>query len=301
MPTPPSRPLRAIPRRDFLGAALMASALPALTSRAWSTTLAPAAAPLCARRPQAPYRVWFQPLLFERNIDLYAHMTIDASGWLDPRLSEAVGRTTLDWAYGMNHPEAHGPEDWERPCSEQGRSFPRKKTPAQFISAGLALDEWVPAKKPQNEAWICEGLRAGRRQNPEVFIAVWSTDPTRGLLDLARDGTVDLIIVEAYTHCDPQSPPGLVTSWGNAMRRCEAFVKAGLEEKTIFGFGHINGAAQLKGERLSGAWLRAKMTELRQRFPRMPGVAFFQNKSPDTPELRELIRACDELSAEFWP
>jgi hypothetical protein len=34
----------------------------------------------------------------------------------------------------------------------------------------------------------------------------------------------------------------------------------------------------------------------------MPGVAFFQTKSPDSPELRELVRACDRLlSAEFWP
>lgn len=75
----------------------------------------------------------------------------------------------------------------------------------------------------------------------------------------------------------------------------------GLESKTIFGFGHINGASRRKGERLSGQWLRERMAELKQRYPQMPGVAFFQNKSPDTPELRELIRACDRLSAEFWP
>ena len=272
-----------------------------LGSRSYSSSPSTDATSIRARRPKPPYRVWFKPLLFERNMDLYAHMTIDASGWLDPRLTEAVGKTTLDWAYGMNHPDAQGAEDWARPCSEQGRTFPRKKSPAQFVSAGLALDEWVPAKKPQNEAWICEGLRTGRRQNPDVFIAVWSTDPTPGLLDLAREGTVDLIMVEAYTHCDPQSPPGLVTSWGNAMRRCELFAKAGLEDKTIFGFGHINGTSQLKGERLSGTWLRARMKELKERFPRMPGVAFFQNSSPDTPELRELIRACDQLSGEFWP
>lgn len=297
MLTPPAP----LPRRNFLRGALTATIIPSMASHGWASSPAATSSPVRGRRPKPPYRVWFQPLLFERNMDLYTHMTIDASGWLDPRLTEAVGRTTLDWAYGMNHPDAKGPGDWEKLCSEQGRAFPRRKSPAQFISAGVALDEWVPAKKPQNEAWISEGLRAGKRQNPDAFIAVWSTDPSPALLDLAREGTVDLIMVEAYTHCDPQSPPGLVTSWGHAMRRCEAFVKAGLEEKTIFGFGHINGASQLKGERLSGAWLREKMAELKQRFPKMPGVAFFQNKSPDTPELRELIRACDELSGEFWP
>lgn len=52
---------------------------------------------LQARRPERPYRVWFQPRLFDRDIDLYKHMTFDASGWLDPRLAEAMGNWTTSW------------------------------------------------------------------------------------------------------------------------------------------------------------------------------------------------------------
>jgi hypothetical protein len=41
-----------------------------------------AADPGRARQPNPPYRVWFQPRQFHRDMDLYAHMTLDASGWL---------------------------------------------------------------------------------------------------------------------------------------------------------------------------------------------------------------------------
>jgi len=42
-----------------------------------------------APRPTPPYRVWFQPRLFHRDMDLYRHMTIDASCWLDPQFCAA--------------------------------------------------------------------------------------------------------------------------------------------------------------------------------------------------------------------
>ena len=240
--------------------------------------------------------MWFQPRLFERDIDLYSHMTIDASGWLDPRLAELAGKTTLDWVYGLNHPYAEGPDYWRDVCSAEQRS--RGELGSRFVSAGIAIDEWVPPALPNNERWLVEGLRGGKRINPDIFIAVWMTDPTPILFDLAAEGTVDLLIVEGYTH---SVEPGLTISWEGAIRRCEAVAGAGLIEKTIFSFGHITDRPDSRGGSMTPAFIRARAKEIKDRYPGMPGVAFFQSTDPDTPELRELILACDRVSGHLWP
>lgn len=248
------------------------------------------------RRPAPPYRVWFQPRLFERDIDLYANMTVEASGWVDPRLLHFTGKTGLNWAFGLNHPDAKGPEYWRDICAPKRRSFPVASP--SFLTAGVALDEWVPSTKPENEAWLIEGLRAGRRSNPDVFIAVWSTDPTPPLLTLVREKTVDLVIIEGYTH---SVTPGLTISWEGGLRRCEVFANAGMEDKVVFCFGHITSEPDSRNQHWKPRWLRERAEELKRRFPKMPGVAFFQTPAPDTPDLRDLIRYCDRLSSELWP
>lgn len=285
---------RASSRRTFLSTALLAGT----TALAADAPPAATSAPTVARRPQAPYRVWFQPRLWHRDTSLYAHMTMDASGWLDPQLAASAGVTALDWAYGLNHPDAKGPDYWRRGCSREGRAHPRKVASPKLIAAGLALDEWVPPAQPDNERWLAEGLRAGRKEHPEVFIAIWSTEPTPALFELARDGTADLLIVEGYTH---SVKPGQSTTWDGALRRLENFAEAKVLEKTIFSFGHITAEKSHRGEHLKQKWLREHAEELKRRFPAMPGVAFFQPDCPDTPEQRELIRFCDRLSAELWP
>ncbi len=284
-----------LPRRAFLGTTLLAGVV---AHAADSPPAGAPAPPRLARRPQPPYRVWFQPRLWHRDTSLYAHMTVDASGWLDPQLAESAGVTALDWAYGLNHPDAKGPDYWQHACSRNGRAHPRKTTTPKFISAGLAIDEWVPPAQPDNEKWLAEGLRAGRKETPDVFVAIWSTEPTPALFELARDGTADLIIIEGYTH---SVKPGHSTTWDGALRRCEKFAEAKVLEKTIFSFGHITAEKSHRGEHLKQKWLREHAEELKHRFPAMPGVAFFQPDCPDTPEQRDLIRFCDRLSAELWP
>jgi len=284
-----------VSRRAFLGTGLLAGAT---THAADSPPAGAPAPPKPARRPQPPYRVWFQPRLWHRDTSLYAHMTVDASGWLDPQLAESAGVTALDWAYGLNHPTAKGPDYWQHACSREGRAHPRKAAAPKFISAGLALDEWVPPAQPDNERWLAEGLRAGRKENPEVFIAIWSTEPTPALFELARDGTAGLIIIEGYTH---SVKPGHSMTWDGALRRCEKFAEAKVLEKTIFSFGHITAEQSHRGEHLKQRGLREHAEELKRRFPAMPGVAFFQPDCPDTPAQRELIRFCDRFSAELWP
>jgi hypothetical protein len=166
------------------------------------------------------------------------------------------------------------------------------------VSAGIALDEWIPPKLPKNEEWLAAGLRTGRKTNPDIFIAVWSTDPTPPLIEMVKDGTVDLVIVEGYTHSVLRDES---MRWASALRRTDLFAKAEVMDRTIFSFGHITPELSHRKERLTGPELRRQMEELKKRYPAMPGVGFFQSAVPDSPELRELVRICDRLSGEFWP
>ncbi len=280
-------------RRKFLGITGVAAF--SVTRRSWAQN--PAQLKIVrARRPQAPFRVWFQPRLFDRDMDLYANMTVDASGWLDPRLAELTGKTTLVWAYGLNYPYEDGANYWREVATEKARS--RSSADSQFIAAGIAVDEWVPPARPDNEQHLAAGLRAAKRADPNLFIAVWLTDATPALYELARDGTVDLLIIEGYTH---SVEPELSTNWDTALRRCAEAKAAGVMDKTIFCFGHITDRLNVRGEHITAASIRQRAQQLKALYPQMPGIAFFQSTDPETPELRELVRACDRISAEMWP
>lgn len=103
----PSGELDQIPRRKFLGGLAGAATLTPLVGSAFgdSTDEVDGKA-ILARRPSPPYRVWFQPGLFHRDIDRYEHMTIDlviVEGYrtwrpLSPRHSRPVGKAACDVA-----------------------------------------------------------------------------------------------------------------------------------------------------------------------------------------------------------
>ena len=232
-------------------------------------------------------------------MSLYRHMTVDASGWLDPQLCELAGKTGLRWVYGTNHPDADGPAYWQREAAVRTRSLPR--TAPEWIAAGIAVDEWIPPKRAEVEGFVAEGLRQARRDDPEMFIAVWFTDLRPTLAELIRDGTVDLAILEGYTHTPKRFGPEAWLAWPTCLRRCEAVKEAALLEKTIFCFGHITDEPNIRGERLRPEWLTEKAREVKERYPAMPGVAFYQSDGPDSDTLRELVRHCDALSGELWP
>ena len=44
-----------------------------------------------------------------------------------------------------------------------------------------------------------------------------------------------------------------------------------------------------------------KLREIKSRYREMPGIAFYQDDSEPSAELRELVRHCDRLSGELWP
>ncbi|WP_437231244.1 hypothetical protein SH661x_002496 [Planctomicrobium sp. SH661] len=56
-----------------------------------------------------------------------------------------------------------------------------------------------------------------------------------------------------------------------------------------------------QGTHLETKWLSEKVTEVKELFPVMPGIGFYQSAAPDSPALRQLIRHCDFLSRRHWP
>jgi hypothetical protein len=243
---------------------------------------------------KAPHRVWFQPRLFHRDMSLYAGMTIDASGWLDPKLAALAGKTALRWTYGTNHPDAVGPEYWRKEIADQVHRSPHR--------SGVALDEWVPSTNPAMEGWVAEGLRQGRKAAPEQFIAVWVTDPTATLAKLVDDGIVDLVIAETYTHAAARYGPDSFLHWETALRRMDAAQALGMGDKTIFCFGHITLLPDTKGRKLDLALLAERAHQIKERYPKAPGIAFYQDDSTDdSRDFRNMIRKCDELSTKLWP
>lgn len=223
-------------------------------------------------------------------MSLYSGMTMDASGWLDPQLAALAGKTALRWLYGTNLPDARGPEYWQEACAKPDNR------------PGVALDEWVPVKNPEVEGWAAEGLRRGRKAAPDLFIAVWVTDPTPALAALVQDGTVDLVIAETYTHAAARFGPDATLHWDTALRRMDEAQRLGMGEKTLFCFGHITPEKDAKGRALDLGELKERAHQIKERYPKAPGIAFYQDDSPDDSKaFRSVIRQCDELSTKLWP
>lgn len=267
-------------RRSFLSSTVLCSTANAIGTAETATD----------HRPKPPFRVWYQPRLFHRDMSLYAGMTLDASGWLAPKLAALAGKTGLRWAYGTNLPDANGPAYWLDMC-RHSESKP-----------GIAIDEWVPSKNPSMEGWAAEGLRAGRKSAPDIFIAVWVTDPTPVLASLVTDGTVDLVIAETYTHAAAKWGRDATLHWDTTLRRMDAAQQLGMGEKTIFCFGHISPDKDIKGRALDPGWITERAHEIKERYPKAPGIAFYQDDSPDdSKSFRELVRHCDALSTKLWP
>ena len=287
-----------LPRRRLLGLSAGALAL-GCVGPASAADAQPGLRP--ARRPAAPHRVWFQPRQFHRDMSLYRHMTIDASGWVDPALCELTGRTGLRWVYGTQIPEADGPDYWLKELAPEARTVTHRGEP--FVGPGVAIDEWVPPRDPEIEKHLADGLRAAKEADPDLFLLVWFTDLRPPLTELIRDGVVDLAIIEGYTHTPERFGPGAWLAWPTCLRRCNDVAEAGADvlDKTIFCFGHVTDEPNGKGERLDPAELTEQAEEIKERYPTMPGVAFYQSDSPDTPALRELVRHCDRLSGRLWP
>ena len=254
-------------------------------------------------RPHPPYVAWFQPRFFAQDPGLYRHLTLDAGGTESPERLQQHGALGLAWAYGINNPYAKGPDYWRDICDPEYRRWAGLgKKPSQVASRvirpGVALDEWCNPTDHQSQRWVAEGLR-GRKRWPDCFIAVWVTDLTEPLAALVREGTVDLLILECYTHAPANLGPGpFAQSLPGVYHRVGLVEQARLLHKAIICLGHITDEPDLKGRRLTPDGLRTLAADLRQRFPECPGIAFYQAHSRES--ARELIRTCDDIAAS-WP
>jgi len=108
-------------------------------------------------------------------MDLYRHMTIaPAAGSIRGSRNSRASRPS-DWVYGPNHPDATGPITGAA-CAE--RHDPGRGMSREFVSAGIAIDEWVPAKTPERRV-ACGWIACRSEGEPRVFLAMWSTDRRR--------------------------------------------------------------------------------------------------------------------------
>jgi hypothetical protein len=254
-----------------------------------------------APRPHAPYIAWYQPRLIEQSPQLYRHLTLDAGGTILPATLAKQGALGLAWAYAINNPDAKDPSYWCNICSPEYRRWgglgnsPTAVT-SPIVRPGVALDEWVNPAYPQSEQWAMAGLRQGRKQWPNVFIAVWVTDLTDSLATLVREGTVDLLILECYTHAPASLGPGpFAQSLPGVYHRVGLVQTAGLLNKSIICLGHITDEADLQGQVLTPDSIKLLAADLRKRYPQCPGIAFYQ--ANDRPAAAPLIQACDEIGA----
>lgn len=294
-------------RRHFLALAAGVGASAALPEVNKENTAAAQTAPALVKiptRPQAPYRVWGGAEFFNRNTEIYSNMTLDGNGHLDPRIVALTGKLSLDAVEGTQTTNARGSYYWKNPCDRARRTRAAFKTLPPIASAGIAVMDWggpLPEKKPDNEKWMLEGLREGKKANPDCFVAAWVSQPNNAMFEAGRDGTVNLFLIQGFTHSTPELAQAKAVTWDNAMARCEAFKAAGLLPKTIFAFGEIDRDALLDGKKLSKEWLGEKMREVKKRYPEMPGVAFLQTSTTRSDGTIDLIRYWNALSVELWP
>jgi len=245
-------------------------------------------------RLQRPIRAWFQPQHLDTGGDLDSQITLVTS-LDDARLAEKVTRRgiqALKWCYGPNSEWSEGRSDYYR---DQCAPFIAGST---FRFAGVGIDEWNPGDRryPAEKDLAAKGFRAARAKWPDSIMVGWVTHPDETFIGLLRDGTLDLAIIEGYSFIPDV---GGLTLEG-ICERCDVLKQAELLERTIVCFGYISAKPDQQGRNMTIEELERQVRYIRQRYPEMPGVAFYGFKD-DTPETRELIRRADALAGQLYP
>lgn len=254
---------------------------------------APAAEPRPSRLP-VPVRAWFQPPHLDSNPGLYPAMTMLTSGGDDAALAARLterGVAVLKWCYGPNSPWSGGrAEYYTEQCDPLFKGF---------RYAGVGIDEWDTghANVAREKDLAAAGYRAARAKWPDAIMAAWVTGPDETFIGLLQDGTLDLAIIEGYTFIPDV---GGLTLDAICEQRCDVLERAGLIDRTIVCFGYVSAATDTHGRRMTFADLEHHVRHVRERYPKMPGVAFY-GFDDGAPETLELIRQADALAAELYP
>lgn len=294
-PNPRTKPSRSIAAGRITAIALVTTLglVPSLTAQTYT-----------ACRPGYPYRVWYGAPGFSSDPSLYTHMTIVNAGSASPQFVEEQGKAYLPWAFGtnINNTNLYQPHRqskyWEERCTTARTWGPVAGFNYSLTTAGPGLDEWIGnSTYPDVYDWIQDGLAAGRTLSPDVFVGIWTVHtPAPQIYEMPADDTVDLIMVEGYD----LAGPGLGISSNQAIARLEEFAQRGLERKSIMCLGHITDQV-FNGQQWTEARLRARMEEIKRKFPESPGIGFFPGSPVNQADFDEIVRIADDLSAEYWP
>lgn len=248
--------------------------------------------------PQRPFPVpvcaWFEPQYLDTKPELYTAMNLITSH-TDAAIAERwakKGVVPLRWAYGPQSEHSGGRADYYRDqCAPFIRGNP-------FRFAGVGIDEWNPSDKryTTESRLAAEGYRAARKKWPDILVVAWVTTPDEAFLELLKDGTFDLAIIEGYTFIPRVG--GLEIQGIRA--RCDAVKKDGLLDRCIVCFGYVAAGADKQGRRMTKDDLTELVGAIRKEYPQMPGVAFYGygDGDPGTPEL---IAHAEKLASEFYP
>lgn len=222
----------------------------------------------------------------------------NASGTAGVSVAEGVqqGMLVLNWFYGPQNP-------WLK--NEKGFVDSYVNT-ARGKTLGIMVDEWQSPKKdaesgsrlhadaPFGITGSIKGMIEAKKVDPSLFIGVaWRGESS--IEPATREGAVDLLMIEAYTHVGKRIP----VNWGIGMegikRRIDFARELGMIERTICWLGHIHKPEEYhEGHVLTPELVAAQVAELRAHAPEMPGIAFYANTD------EELARACDRAARKYF-
>jgi hypothetical protein len=255
------------------------------------------------RMPKPPYIIWYQC----PYPDEVKHWNVDASvgniKWAFENHYRGVA--SLMWAYGPNAPaEVAKSAGW---FENQFASI------AQLGYAGAAVDEWNVPDSHELVPYFVEGLRRAKKRFPNLFIAVWVTQPTSTFISLMKDNIIDLAIIQGYTHV-PEHPEWAI-GWDELIRhRVELMKRERLLHKTIVCLGWVLAAPDSKGNRMTAEELSRQVEYLAKNYPEMPGIAFYggytqvgdeiialgKKLRDEKSESRKLVILADKLAAKWY-
>jgi hypothetical protein len=255
------------------------------------------------RMPKPPYIIWYQC----PYPDEVKHWNVDASvgniKWAFENHYRGVA--SLMWAYGPNAPaEVAKSVGW---FENQFASI------AQLGYAGAAVDEWNVPDSHELVPYFVEGLRRAKKRFPNLFIAVWVTQPTSTFISLMKDNIIDLAIIQGYTHV-PEHPEWAI-GWDELIRhRVELMKRERLLHKTIVCLGWVLAAPDSKGNRMTAEELSRQVEYLAKNYPEMPGIAFYggytqvgdeiialgKKLRDEKSESRKLVILADKLAAKWY-
>ena len=197
------------------------------------------------------------------------------------------GALPLAWLYGPNNPHLNSEEEFIQSYENAARHY-----------LGIHVDEWQGTRRAGAEiaetadpnrarndkiAWSIRAIEAVKTAHPEFFVAVyWRGEDS--IEPLTRQKLPDLLIMEGQSHLNKIFRPDWGVSLEEAMERLAYAKRLGMIEQTIPLFGFFENPENYHPDRiLTLPELETMIRTGRERFPEMPGLAFYGSPETDDP------------------